>query len=161
MLGITGRGHLKSITIDVPREGTRIDLFPRAGSSYGQVVVVLADDVEMQLMQPSQPAAVRPAAALPSAPEKQGQVAPESKKSDLAYILKRLLKLRPASRAAAENSIKAMFQFGAPVSDQEASAILKNLCTEGSINVDARGKVQYRDVPQGAPADRPPRRFAA
>ena len=43
---------------------------------------------------------------------------------DLDTIFKRLLKLKPTKRATAANSIKAMFQFGAPISDEAANKIL-------------------------------------
>jgi hypothetical protein len=64
---------------------------------------------------------------------------------DLDGILKRLRKLNPTTRAKAINSIKAMFTFGPPVSDDRVNQILEGLKKRGDLTFDNKGKLKLRD----------------
>jgi len=61
---------------------------------------------------------------------------------DLDAILKRLRKLKPTKRATAVNCVKAMFQFNAPIDDQQANKILESLRKRGNLTIDANDKLQ-------------------
>lgn len=121
-----------------------IQLVLRAGASSGRAVIVASDDVEIRYADPA-PAA---AATSKSPASKKYSKAPTSKESarDLNVVLKRLLKLRPTKRGAAINSIKAMFQFDAPISDDAANKILEGLRSRGSLTIDADDKLQFRNA---------------
>lgn len=64
--------------------------------------------------------------------------------ANLDLILKRLIKLKPTNRDAAVNSIKAMFQFDAPISKETANKILEDLRKRGSLTIDSNDKIQFR-----------------
>lgn len=85
----------------------------------------------------------KPVASPPPAVNNHEHVASEAKKSDLNYILKRLVKLKPSTRTAAVNSIKAMFQFQSPMSDQEANRTLHDLHKQRLLTIDAAHKILY------------------
>ena len=72
--------------------------------------------------------------------------APKAPARDLDAILKRLTKLKPTKRATAVNSIKAMFQFDAPINDNEANKILEALGRRGNLTIDANDKLQIRNA---------------
>jgi len=132
---------MKNITIDIPPAGTSIRFVLRAGASPGRAVIVASDEVEVQISEPA-PGASSGTKPLPVA--KSGKAsASKAVSNDLDAILKRLLKLKPTKRVTAANSIKAMFQFNTPVSDEGANRILEDLRRRGSITIDANDKVQF------------------
>jgi len=135
---------MKNITIEVPRAGASVQLVLCAGASSGQAVVVASDDVEIRLAEPAPTLTPRPK----SPPETNNTNASKPKVTarDLDAILKRLLKLKPSKRATAANSIKSMFQFDAPITDEAANTILEDLRRRGSLTIDANNKVQFRDT---------------
>src|ERR1044072_8580940 len=110
---------MKSITIDVPRDGTQITIHPRGQAT--QVVVVVPDDVELRV------SSMAPGVSKPS---KQTEDA-AGKKSDLAGIATRLRKLKVSTRVAAEHSIGAMFHFGEPAGEVECRQIFDRLLGKG------------------------------
>lgn len=71
---------------------------------------------------------------------------PKAPARDLDAIFKRLTKLKPTKRATAVNSIKAMFQFDAPINDEEANKILEALRRRGNLTIDANDKLQIRNA---------------
>lgn len=125
---------MKNITIEVPREGVSLQLTPRAGAASGQAVVVTSDDVEIRITELASPATEMP---------KDGtERVSKLRTDDLEGIHKRLLKLKPTKRAAAVNSIKAMFQFDTPMTDEAANNILEALCKQRLLTIDASDKLQ-------------------
>jgi len=135
---------MKNITIEVPRAGASVQLVLCAGASSGQAVIVASDDVEIRLAGPAPALTPRPK----SPPETNNTKAskPKATAHDLDAILKRLLKLKPSKRATAANSIKSMFQFDAPITDEAANTILEDLRRRGSLTIDANNKVQFCDT---------------
>lgn len=135
---------MKNIIIEVPRTGASVEFILHAGASCGQVVIVTSDEVEIRLKESVPEAATRPKPL----PVTNGGKAttPKPKTDDLDTILKRLLKLKPTKRVTAVNSIKAMFQFDAPISDQTANKILEDLRKRGSLTIDAKDKIQFRNA---------------
>jgi hypothetical protein len=127
---------MKNISIEVPRNGVSVQLILRAGASSGQAVIVASDDVEIRLADPA------PTPAAQSNPTANGK-APAC---DLVSILKRLTKTKPTRRAAALNSIKAMFQFTQPIADADANKILEALRKRGSLTIDANEKLHFRNA---------------
>ena len=133
---------MKNITIEVPSTGTSIRFVLRSGASSSQAVIVAPDDVEVHVTELA-PRAASGSKSLPVL--KSGKVSASNAPShDLDAILKRLLKLKPTKRVTAANSIKAMFQFDTPVSDEAANKILEDLRRRGSLTIDAKDKVQFR-----------------
>ena len=127
---------MKNIIIKVPKNGASVQLILRGGASSGQAVIVASDDVEIRPARPSPtPATQLKPAATGKAPAR-----------DLDSILKRLTKLKPTKRATAVNSIKAMFQFAAPMDDDEANRILEALRGRGNLTIDANDKLQIRNA---------------
>jgi hypothetical protein len=123
---------MKTILIEVPPKGTSVQLVLRPGASSGQAVIVASDDVEIRLAGPTPTPVAQPNSA------SNGKTAAR----DLDAIFKRLTKLKPAKRAAAVNSIKAMFQVTEPITDDEAHKILEKLRRRGSLSIDANDKVE-------------------
>src|SRR6187399_3198475 len=116
---------MKNIIIEVPRNGASVQFVLRAGASSGQAVIVASDEVEIRLAEPASAAAPPPKT---SAPTNNAKVsASKATAHDLDAIFKRLTKLKPTKRATAVNSIKAMFQFDAPIDDEHANKILEAL----------------------------------
>lgn len=135
---------MKNITIEVPRTGTTVKLVLRAGASAGQAVIVASDDVEILLTETSP---VAPALAKSPPGMNSGKTpAPKLKPDDLDGILKRLRKLNPTKRATAVNSIKAMFQFDAPISDETANKILEDIRRRGDLTIDTNDKIRFRNA---------------
>jgi hypothetical protein len=122
---------MKSVTIDIPLGGTQIEIHPRNQAT--QVVVVLPDDVELRV------SSIAASGAQPS--EKKSETT--AKKSDLSTIAKRLRKLKVSTRAAAENSIKAMFQFEEPIGESECQQIFDRLLKQGLVKLNAKGKIEF------------------
>ena len=135
---------MKNIIIEIPRTGASVQLVLRAGASSGQAVIVASDDVEIRLTEPAPEPIPRPKPILSAGNGK--APTPKPTTNDLDSILKRLVKLKPAKRATAINSIKAMFQFDAPISDQAANKILDDLRKRGSLTMDASDKIQFRNT---------------
>lgn len=135
---------MKNIVIAVPPAGASVQLVLRAGASSGQAVIVASDDVEIRYTDLAAAAAATPK----SPPSKNNSNAPTQKEParDLDAVLKRLLKLKPSKRAAATNSIKAMFQFDAPISDEAANKMLEDLRRKGFLTIDANDKLQFRNA---------------
>lgn len=130
---------MKNISVEVPREGASVQLVLRPGASSGQAVIVAGDNVEVHLANPVSVSAAQPKpAANGKAPAR-----------DLDSILKRLAKLKPTKRVAAINSIKAMFQLTAPISDDDANEILEALRKRGSLTIDANDKLQIHNAGAG------------
>jgi|GEM_PF-5566085 hypothetical protein len=127
---------MKNIIIEVPRNGASVQLVLRGGASSGQAVIVASDEVEVRLAKPVSVPAAQPKPAASGKPP-----AP-----DLDTILKRLAKLKTTTRKAAVNSIKAMFQFADPISDDDANKILEDLRKRGSLSIDANDKLQFRNA---------------
>src|SRR3954451_6401939 len=127
---------MKNISIEVPRFGASVQLVLRAGASSGQAVIVASDDVEIHLVEP-----VSASTAKPKSP-----ASSKSPARDLDSILKRLTKLKPTKRAAAVNSIKAMFQLTDPISDDDANNILEALRKRGALTIDVNNKLQMHKV---------------
>jgi len=61
----------------------------------------------------------------------------------IQYVADRLRKLRPSKKAAAFNSIGAMFQFRGGISDREKERIFSELHKARHIDVSANGRIQY------------------
>lgn len=135
---------MKNITLEIPRNGATIQCLLRAGESSGQVVIIASDNVEIRLAEPAPPPAALPK---PSSIVSNGKAAAAKVPTrDLDSIFKRLLKLKPTTRDAAVNSIKTMFQFDAPISDQQASKILEDLRKRGNLTIDAKDKLQLKNA---------------
>jgi hypothetical protein len=127
---------MKNIIIEVPKNGASVQLVLRAGASSGQAVIVASDDVEVRLVEPAPTPTAQPKpAANGRAPAR-----------DIDSIFKRLTKLKPTKRAAAVNSIKAMFQLTDPISEDDANKILEALRKRGSLTIDANDKLQTRNA---------------
>lgn len=60
------------------------------------------------------------------------------------YVAERLLKSRPAKKAALLNFIGAMFQFQGGISDSNKESLLNELQREKWLTVDSNGRVSYR-----------------
>lgn len=135
---------MKTITIDVPRTGSSVELVLREGVSLGQVVVVASDDVEIRLKDVV-PAVANQSRPLPTKPSgKSPSPVTNPIIHDLDVILRRLIKLKPTKRGTAVNSIKAMFHLTDPISDETASKILEDLRRRGSLSIGANDKIQFR-----------------
>jgi len=128
---------MKHIIIEVPRTGASVQLVLRAGASSGQAIIVASDDVEIRLAEPAPHPKPSPTTNAKKA------TTPKAPAYDLDAILKRLIKLKPSKRSTATNSIKSMFQFDAPISDEVANTILEDLRRRGSLTIDANNKVQF------------------
>jgi hypothetical protein len=135
---------MKNIIIEVPRNGASIQLALRAGAARGQAVIVASDDVEIRLQQPV-PAEAALGKPLPATDDGKSH-STKAKPHDLDLILKRLLKLKPTKHATAANSIKAMFQFDAPITDEAANKILEDLSRRGHLSFDTNDKLQFRNA---------------
>ncbi len=133
---------MKNIVVEVPRTGASVELVLRAGASSGQVVIVASDDVEVRLAEPARAVVARPK----SSSDTRKALAAKAPAYDLDVILKRLRKLKPTRRAAAANSIKAMFQFDGAISDETANNILEDLRKRGSVSIDANDKLVLRNT---------------
>ena len=125
---------MKNTLLEVPHTGMTVRLVLRAGAPSGQAVIVASDDVEIRSTE-SAPARAINKSTTPKAPAR-----------DLDFILKRLRKLKPAKRTTAANSIKAMFQFSAPITDEDANEILDDLRKQGSLTIDANGKIKFHNT---------------
>lgn len=135
---------MKNILIEVPRNGASVQLVLREGALSGQAVIVASEDVEIRLAEPAPVATPQP--KTPAAKNKGKAITPKASAHDLDAIFKRLAKLKPVTRKAAVNSIKAMFQFDAPISDEQANEILEALRKRGHLAIDANDKLKIRNA---------------
>lgn len=135
---------MKNIIIEVPRSGASVQLVLRTGASSGQAVIVATDDIEIQLAKPVAAMTANPKSA--PATNNGKTSAPKAPARDLDAILKRLLKLKPTKRVKVINSIKSMFQFDAPITDDEANKILEDLRKRGSLTIDTKDKIKFHKV---------------
>ena len=135
---------MKNINVEVPRGGTSLRLVLRSGASSGQAVIVTSDDVEVRFAEPRTENV--PGTKKAQKRNADGKTPKGTNAVDLDSVLKRLLKLKPAKRSAAVNSIKTMFQFDAPITDEAANKILNDLQRRGSLNIDGAEKIQFRDA---------------
>ena len=62
----------------------------------------------------------------------------------LAFIKKRILKLKPKKKAGLIRSIAAMFQFKGGIPEQEIQTIIKNLQKERILAIDENKRVAYK-----------------
>ena len=134
---------MKNIAISVPA-GASVQLVLRAGATSGQAIIVASENVEVHYAD-----AARATAVTPQSPQaKSNSKAPtqNNPNRDLDVILKRLRKLKPNNRTATIHSIKAMFQFDEPLTDESASKILEDLCRRGSLTIAANDKLQFRNT---------------
>jgi hypothetical protein len=132
---------MKNILVEIPRSGATIQFVLRAGASSGQAVIVASDDVDIRLTESSSEVAALPI----SSPSAKKGAAPEARGPvyDLEVILKRLRKLKVTKRATAINSIEAMFQFDAPVTEESATQLLEKLRKRGSLTIDASDRITF------------------
>jgi hypothetical protein len=128
---------MKAITIDVSSDGQFVELVPRPGASPCKAVIVVPEDVEVLVSKPVSAPVAAPVAGEPN--PSASKLSPD----DLDGILKRLRKLNPTTRAKAINSIKAMFTFGPPVSDDKVNQILEGLKKRGDLTIDIKGKLKF------------------
>lgn len=128
---------MKSITIEIVGGGAGVQLILPPGISYAQAVVVTDDEVDIRVAPIAVAAPARPT-LVPKAP-------PAAKKTVVDYdlIVKRLRKLNTTNRVGAINSIKAMFQFDSPITEDTAAEILDDLKRRGSLSMNERGKIQF------------------
>lgn len=133
---------MKNINIQIPPSGKSLRLALRQGACSGQVIVVASDEVEIHV---AEEASVEDVHADDRPTQSRAVKASRAKvpADDLDAILKRLLKLKPTKRIAAVNSIKAMFQFNAPISDEAAEGILEKLRRRGCLHIDEQDKIRF------------------
>lgn len=131
---------MKDIAIEVPKTGVSVQLVLRAGASRGKAVIVATDDVEIRCAE----AAPRTAGDSKVSPPSTSKSETTAKDPDA--ILTRLLKLKVTTRGAAVNSIKAMFQFDAPINDDTANKLLEDLLRRGALTIDGSDKIRFRNT---------------
>jgi hypothetical protein len=124
---------MRAITVSVPPEGLTVSLKVRSGATSAEAVVVVPDNVEVS--------AQHHPPAEPSAPP--GRKAPPH---DVRFVVERLRKLKVKTTAAAINSIKAMFQFTEPLTDDDAKKRLSEAQRKGFLRIDTAGKISFRDA---------------
>lgn len=62
----------------------------------------------------------------------------------IEYVVERLLKSKPAKKAALLNLIGAMFQFQGGISDKDKEAIVSELQKRKLLSIDNNGRVSYQ-----------------
>ncbi len=90
-----------------------------------------------QLQSPANPAAenTQAQAAKTAGPEKLAK---------LAFVKKRILKLKPKKETGLIRSIAAMFQFKGGIPEQEIQTIIKNLQKEKILAIDENKQITYQ-----------------
>lgn len=63
----------------------------------------------------------------------------------IEYVAERLLKSKPAKKAALLNFISAMFQFQGGISDEDKEKIIAELQRKNFLSIDSHDRVSYRD----------------
>ena len=61
----------------------------------------------------------------------------------IEYVVERLMKSKPAKKAALLNFIGAMFQFQGGISDEEKETIVSELQKKKWLTIDSNGRVLY------------------
>ncbi len=133
---------MKTMTIELPRDGAALQLVLRGGTSSAQVVIVSTDDVEVSsdsLKLP--PVSAVPAA--PAAPAKSETTFTPKSCLDHDGVLASLIKLNPRNRTGAVNAIRTMFQFTSPISAQAANKMLDDLQRSGDLNIHQDGSIEF------------------
>lgn len=128
---------MKTMTIEVPREGASVQLVFRGGVLPGQAVIVATDDVEIRCGTPALEAGA-------AAPPPEANAKPAGKPLlDLDSISANLLKLGTKRRNGAVNAIRTMFQFTHPISAEAANKILEDLRRRGDLSISPGGAVEF------------------
>lgn len=81
---------------------------------------------------------------LPTPAVENTQAANTATPEKLAFIKKRILKLKPKKKAGLIRSIAAMFQFKGGIPKQEIQTIIKNLQKEKILAIDESERVAYK-----------------
>ena len=124
---------MKSHTLELPAAGATVYLILPAGATSASVTITAPEEVIVRMVGPAPPQTKTPVVA-------------SADGVDLDFVLKRLLKLKPNKRATAINSIKSMFQFEAPITDEAAAEILEALRKRGALTMDEIGRVKYKGI---------------
>jgi len=74
----------------------------------------------------------------------QTQEQQESIAETMAYVIEKILKLKPSKRNSLANSISAMFQFQGGISDSDIEKIISELQRLNYINIDSNNRVTYK-----------------
>lgn len=75
----------------------------------------------------------------------QSQAAKTASPENLAFVKKRILKLKPKKKAGLIRSIAAMFQFKGGIPEQEIQIIIKNFQKEKILAIDENGQIAYKE----------------
>lgn len=75
----------------------------------------------------------------------QSQAAKTVNPEKLAFVKKRILKLKPKKKAGLIRAISSMFQFKGGVSEQEIATIIKNFQKEKTLAIDENNRVTYQE----------------
>ena len=75
----------------------------------------------------------------------QPQTAKTANPENLAFVKKRILKLKPKKKAGLIRSIAAMFQFKGGIPEQEIQTMIKNLQKEKTLAIDETNQVTYKE----------------
>jgi len=130
---------MKTITIEVPQDGTCVQFLFRGAAPSAQAVIVVGDDVEIQ-----QGRLVSETAAVAGSLEVSANAANDTPlPPDLQIIYATLLDQRIKRRTAAVNVIKTMFQFTKPITTQTANKIFDDLCRRGFLTITPTGAVEF------------------
>jgi hypothetical protein len=70
----------------------------------------------------------------------------ESDVDTIAYVAKRILKLRPSKKKSLVNSVAAMFQFQGGISDSDQEQIISELQRLNYIEIDSNNRVTYKQM---------------
>ncbi len=76
----------------------------------------------------------------------QTQVQQMSKVDTMAYVVEKILKLKPSKRKTLANSISAMFQFQGGISDSDKEQIISELQRLHYIKIDSNNRVTYKQL---------------
>lgn len=81
---------------------------------------------------------------VPAAENPQSQAAKTASPENLAFVKKRILKLKPKKKAGLIRSIAAMFQFKGGIPKQEIQTIIKKFQKEKILSIDENNRVAYK-----------------
>ncbi len=133
---------MKAVPIEVPQEGTSVQLVSHGGVSPAQAVIVMSDEVELRYKNPGLESAAPPARTDDNPTEKHSL--------DLDAISAAVLKLRPKSRTAAVDVIKTFFQFSNPISADTANKLFEELRRRGDLSLTPDGEIQFAEQKESA-----------
>lgn len=125
---------MRAITVLVPPDGVTLLLKVDPGAKSAEAIIVIPDGVDVS---PQCPPVLKTPTAIAQ---------PNTKAHDVQYVVDRLRKLKVRTEAAAINSIKAMFQFTEPLTDQDAKKRLTEAGRKGLLKIDAAGRIVFRDT---------------